>query len=136
MIVKDIMSSSVVSVNTNQSVTEAAKLMSNYNIGSVPVVAENSVLGIITDRDIVLRCIAKEISANDCKVGDIMSTGATYVTSDQPVYDAIKLMASHQVRRLPVIDNGKLLGIVSLADIARERCTPEIAEALSEISLP
>jgi CBS domain-containing protein len=134
--VSELMSTRVVSVEPGTNVREAAVLMNRNNIGSVPVVENGAVSGMLTDRDIVLRCVAEGKDASTVRVSDICTTGAVSVKPGQPIHDAINLMASEQIRRLPVVDNGRLVGILSLADIAREKSGMELAEALSEISMP
>ncbi len=136
MIVKDIMSSYVVTASINDTVSSAAKLMSKHNIGAIPVTEGDTLKGIITDRDIVLRCVANGTDTNSCKVGNIMTSSAACISPNQDVTDAVKLMANEQIRRVPVLENGKIQGIVTLADIARIRHSTEISAALTEISMP
>lgn len=136
MLVKDIMSTHVVTVTQEDTAQNAATLMKSHNIGAVPVLCGKNVCGILTDRDIVLRVVASGKSATECKVSDVMTSSTACVTPNQSVSDAVSLMASEQVRRLPVLDNGNLAGIITLADIARIRKSPEVANALSEISMP
>ena len=111
-------------------------LMNRNNIGAVPVVEGGHVRGILTDRDIVLRCVSEGRDASTLHVSDVCSSGAISVGPSQSVSEAMRLMSAEQVRRLPVVENGKLLGMVSLADIARERAGMELAQAISEISMP
>lgn len=132
--VNDVMSKKVIALLPSDSVRDAAKLMSYHNIGSIPVVSGGELKGIITDRDIVIRCIAQNKSVDNMHVSELMSTDITFVTPDQTVHDAISLMASEQIRRLPVIRNGFIDGMISLSDIARLHAGPEIASAISEIS--
>ena len=115
---------------------EAAVLMYENDIGSVPVISGRKLKGIITDRDIVTRCIAKGKQPDKTKVSELMSTNIAFLNPDQTVHDAVSLMAEEKVRRLPVVKDGHLDGIVSLADIARIHSGPEIANAISEISIP
>ena len=136
MQVHDVMSNRVICVAPDDNAIAAAKLMSQHNIGAVPVAEGNQIKGMLTDRDIVLRCVAIGKNPGKVKASDIMSTGAVTLAPAQPLKDAIDTMASEQIRRLPVVDGGKLTGIVSLCDIARANKTPEVAQALSEISLP
>lgn len=136
MLVKDVMSSHVITVSQEDTAQAAATLMKDNNIGAVPVLSGRNVCGMLTDRDIVLRCVAAGKSPTQCKVSEVMTGCAACVTPTQSVSDAISLMSSEQVRRLPVLENGTLAGIVSLADIARIRKSPEVANALSEISMP
>lgn len=136
MQVREIMTTRIISVSSNSTVKDAALLMNKNNIGSVPVVDSGSVRGMLTDRDIVLRCVAESKDAGNLKVADICSQGAISVKPDETVSNAMHLMSSEQVRRLPVVDNGKLIGMLSFADIAREKSGMELAEAISDISMP
>ncbi|MFT8890003.1 MAG: CBS domain-containing protein [Ethanoligenens sp.] len=136
MQVSEIMTTRIVSVEPASSVRDAASLMSRNNIGAVPVVDNGAVRGMLTDRDIVLRCVSEKKDADTLKVSDICSHGAVSVRPQDPVSNAIHLMSAEQVRRLPVVDNGKLVGMLSFADIAREKAGMEIAQSISEISMP
>ena len=136
MQVREIMTTRIVSVSPGATVKEAAQLMNKNNIGAVPVAEGAAVRGMLTDRDIVLRCVAENRDAGTLKVSDICSQGAVSVKPEESVSDAVNLMASEQVRRLPVVENGRLVGMLSFADIAREKSGMEVAEAISEISMP
>lgn len=136
MLVRDIMTTRVVSVQPTATVRDAAQLMTRNNIGAVPVVDSGMVRGMLTDRDIVLRCVAERRDANTLRVSDICSQGAVSVKPDEEVSQAMHLMSSEQVRRLPVVDNGKIVGMLSFADVAREKSGMELADAISEISMP
>lgn len=133
-IVKDIMSKNVVAVLPNDTAEDAARLMSENDIGSVPVIASGKLKGLLTDRDIVTRCISKGKTASATQVSELMTTDVAYVTPEQSVHEAISMMAAERVRRLPVVKEGVVDGMVSLADIARIHSGPEIASALTEIS--
>ena len=132
--VRDLMSRNIIAVLPGDTALDAARLMQEYNIGALPVVSAGEVRGMLTDRDIVMRCVAAGKNAYEAKVSDIMSTDVAFVTPNQPVRDAIRLMGSEQVRRLPVVRDGYIDGMISLADIVRRHQTPEVAEAISEIS--
>lgn len=136
MQVRELMTTRIVSVEPLTTVKEAAFLMNKHNIGALPVVENGSVRGMLTDRDIVLRCVAEGKDAANIKVNEICSSGAVSVKSTQSVKDAMHVMSTEQVRRLPVVDDGKLIGMLSFADIAREKSGMELAEAISEISMP
>ena len=133
-IVKDIMSKNVVAVLPNDTAEDAARLMSENDIGSVPVIASGKLKGLLTDRDIVTRCISKGKIASATQVSELMTTDVAYVTPEQSVHEAISMMAAERVRRLPVVKEGVVDGMVSLADIAKIHSGPEIASALTEIS--
>lgn len=136
MQVSDVMTTRIVSVEPNATVKTAAELMNTHNIGAVPVVSGSNVEGMITDRDIVLRCVAENKDADSVKVSDICSKGTVSVKPDENLKSALNVMASQQIRRLPVVDSGKLVGMLSIADIAREKSGMELAEAISDISMP
>ena len=136
MQVSEIMTTRTITVEPASTVKEAAALMNKHNIGAVPVVENGDVRGMLTDRDIVLRCVSEGRDACSLKVSDICSGGAVSVKPTQSVRDAMHLMSSEQVRRLPVVDGGKLVGILSMADIAREKSGMELADAIAEISMP
>ncbi len=136
MKVFDLMSDSTITVGVSEPVTAAARLMRQYNIGAVPVCDDKGHLrGMITDRDIVIRCTALDKAAKDTKVSDVMTRGAITIDDRAHVSEAARLMADAQVRRLPVCRDGVLVGMLSLADLARSSdCDTEAAEALCEIS--
>lgn len=134
MKIKDIMTTDVKSVSPNDSLSQAALLMEQLNVGSVPVVDNNKVVGIVTDRDITLRNVARGQNPNQ-KVSDVMTTNVTSAPPDMDVHSAANIMASNQIRRLPVVDNGNLVGIVAIGDLAVEDIFEnEAGEALHDIS--
>ena len=137
MKVKDVMSTNVVCVEPNESAAVAARLLSRFNVGALPVCTKDGRLrGMVTDRDIVLRCVAADDDAQTVKVSDIMTRRIYSVDAQESIQNASALMARRQVRRLPVEEGGKLVGMVSLGDVAKlQDYTTEAAEALSEISM-
>ena len=137
MKVKDIMTKNVAYINPEASVIEAAQLMQKHNIGSVPVMDSSGIVGIVTDRDIVVRNIAHGKSPHDTSVKDVMTSQVATVTPDTNVDEMTELMSRHQIRRIPVIQNNTLVGIVALGDMATcPGADMEASEALSEISKP
>ena len=114
---KDIMSKNLVTVQPDTSVREVAQLMKQHDIGNVLVVENNQLRGIVTDRDIVLRLVAENGDLNG-GVRALMSGDVTTLDADTDVNEASRIMASQQIRRLPVVENGKPVGIVSLGDLA------------------
>ncbi len=136
MKISEIMSTSTVSVTTEESAALAARLLSRHNIGSLPVCDEDGrVRGVVTDRDIVIRCVAAGDDPENTPVGDIMTGSVISVNPGEDVERAAELMGKGQVRRLPVTEGGKLVGIVSLGDIAKLSSRGmEAARALGEIS--
>lgn len=136
MQVKDLMCPSVVTVDPQDSAANAARLLSRHNVGSLPVCGEDGGLrGIITDRDIVLRCVATEEDPNKTEVQKVMSRNCATVSPTADAREAAKIMAQEQVRRLPVVEENKVVGMVSLGDLSLSRsCDMEAGAALSEIS--
>jgi len=132
----DIMTDRVVTVGQDEPVSTAARLLKRHNIGALPVCDKDGRLrGILTDRDIVLRCVAADADPAQVKVNEIMSRGVITAGPFDPVDKVVRLMSEDQVRRLPVVDSGKVVGMVSLGDMARNsNCEMEAAEALTEIS--
>lgn len=136
MQIKDLMNPSVVTIEPTSSAALAARLISRHNIGVLPVCgADGRLRGVVTDRDIVLRCIAAEEDPAQTMVRDIMTRSCTAVSPHADCRQAARLMSKQQVRRLPVVEEGRLVGMLSLADLARShRYDMEAAQALSEIS--
>jgi CBS domain-containing protein len=117
-----------------ESVVEAAKLMRAENVGSLPVVESGRLVGMVTDRDIALRVVADAENASAITVGQIASSDPVTVKPDANLDEALGLMAKHQVRRMPVVQNDRLVGIVAQADVALEgdeRKTGEVVEQIS-----
>ena len=136
MKVSDIMSSRVISIGQNEPVSAAARLLKHANVGALPVCdAKQRLRGIVTDRDIVTRCVALGADPEETPVGEIMSRGVVTASPLEEVNAAVRRMREDQVRRLPVLDEGRLVGIVTLCDMARDsNCDMEAAAALTEIS--
>lgn len=135
MRVKDCMTKLVVSISAAEPACVAARMMARYNIGALPVHGSGGRLeGIVTDRDIVLRCIAAGKSPKSVRVHELMTGRVATAAPDTDVSAAAGIMASEQVRRLPVVEQGRLVGMVSLADISRRPdYMMEAAETLEDI---
>ena len=136
MNVKDVMSTRLVTVSPEESTAVAARLLARHNIGALPVCTKDGKLkGMVTDRDIVLRCVAADEDPQHLKISEIMTRKVYSVGALDSLENASVLMSREQIRRLPVQEGGKLVGMVSLGDVAK---TPglgrETAQALSEIS--
>jgi CBS domain-containing protein len=132
---REIMTRSVKTANREMSLREVAVLMRDGDCGAMPVCENGKLVGIVTDRDIVVRAIADGRSS-ETKVGDVMTTEIYSVKPDDFVFEAIRLMGERQVRRIPVVDEkGALAGIIAMADVALEmEDEREIAETLEDIS--
>lgn len=132
--IRESMTKDLVTISSSQSIQEAAELMSSQNVGSIPVVDGGQVKGVITDRDITLRSTANGMS-NDTKVADVMSSNLVTGTPDMSSEEAAQLMASNQIRRLPIVENNQLVGYVALGDLATDQMSNEAAgQALTNIS--
>jgi CBS domain-containing protein len=129
--IKDAMTSDPVTVDASATLEDAAKLMADKDIGNVLVVENNEVQGIVTDRDIVVRGIAKGNDPSEASVREVASTDLEALSPDDSIEDAIKKMEEKDVRRLPVVDDGKPVGVVSLGDLAQAR---DRDSALADIS--
>ena len=134
--VRDAMTEDPRSIGASASIVEAARLMREQHIGSLPVTEEERLVGMITDRDITTRVVAESAVPEKTSVGDVYSRDLIIVEPDNDLDQALQLMARHQVRRLPVVENGKLVGMVAQADIALSENvrTGELVGAISEPS--
>jgi len=132
--VKDAMTSDVKTATPSLSLTDAAKLMKQEDVGSVPVVDGERLIGMLTDRDIVVRGIADGSDPHAVKAGDIASRDVVSVRPDDDLDEALRLMAQHQVRRLPVVEDGHLVGVVAQADVAHEAKEKAVGQLVEEIS--
>ena len=130
------MTPGVRAVAPTDSVMEAARTIKEQDVGSLPVVEDGRVVGIVTDRDIVVRAVAEGVDPRTATVGDVASGDLVTVEPDEDLDDALKLMAQHRVRRLPVVENGRLVGVVAQADVALEANDKDAGEMLAEISQP
>ncbi len=134
MKVSDIMSSRVVTIDRHEPVIAAARLLKRMNLGALPVTDRSGrLVGMLTDRDIAVRCVAAGGDSRSMTVGDIMSRGVVTAAPDAEISDAARSMGRGQIRRLPVVEDGRLIGMLSLADMARS-CDMEAAAALADIS--
>lgn len=135
MQVKELMTHAIVTVSPEATVSAAARLLSRHNVGCLPVCGENGALeGMVTDRDIVLRCVAINADPAKTSVRAVMTGRILSVTPDDSAARAAKLMAREQVRRIPVAQDGKIVGMVTLGNLAQTRqFSMETAECLCEI---
>jgi CBS domain-containing protein len=137
MNVSDCMTRDVAVVSPNDTIQQAAKIMSQIDAGILPVAENDRLVGMVTDRDITVRAVGEGKDPVQCRVRDVMTSEVRYVYEDDALEDAADNMAELQVRRLPVISREKrLVGIISLADIAREHEPRQAGEALQGISRP
>jgi CBS domain-containing protein len=135
--VSEVMSTDVQTISPDDTIEEAAQEMRDGDFGLVPVVEDEQLVGVVTDRDIAIRAVA-EGKDPSTPVSEVMSEGVVWVNEDDSVEDAARIMSEHQIRRLPVVDSEQhLVGIVSLGDFAVDSSEIEpVVEALSDISRP
>jgi signal-transduction protein with cAMP-binding, CBS, and nucleotidyltransferase domain len=132
--VRDVMTPGPIGVDYDQSVGEAARAMRDWGVGAILVVSNRSLYGLVTDRDLVVRAVAEERGADE-PVGPLSSANLIGVDADAGVHEAMRLMRQHGVRRLPVLEDGQVAGIVSLGDLAMQD-EPDLAFAqLSAIAV-
>ena len=136
MKVRDVMTDAVIRINPDESVSVAARTLEHYNIGVLPVCGyDGKVCGVVKDRDLVTRCLAAGRSPAATPVRDVMTQQVVSVKPDMDTGAAAHLMGRRQIRRLPVMENGRLCGMVSLGDLARwEESAPDATDALADIS--
>jgi signal-transduction protein with cAMP-binding, CBS, and nucleotidyltransferase domain len=128
--VRDVMTPGPIGVDYNQSIGEAARTMRDWGVGAVLVVRNESLYGLVTDRDLVVRAVAEARGADE-PVGPLSSANLIGVDANADVREAMRLMRRHAVRRLPVLEDGQVTGIVSLGDMA---ITGEPALAFAQLS--
>ena len=136
MKLREIMTDSVVRINPDESVAVAARTLARHNIGALPVCGgDGRLCGLVTDRDLVTRCVAAGRLPASTPVRDVMTTNVISAQPDMDTGAAAHLMGRQQIRRLPVVENGRLCGMVSLGDLAnREETAYDATDALTEIS--
>ncbi|MFL6717829.1 MAG: CBS domain-containing protein [Burkholderiaceae bacterium] len=136
-LISEIMTPDVATLGTNETIERAAQLMDELNVGSIPVVEGGRLVGMVTDRDIVVRAVSAGRAPGQTSVADVMSAGISYCFTDEVVDEVMQRMRDIQVRRMPVMDRatGRLAGIVALGDLATKH-SAEVDRTLSEISTP
>ena len=136
MKVREVMTNPVIRIHPEESVAVAARTLTHYNIGILPVCGNDGrVCGLVTDRDLVTRCLASGRSPANTPVRDVMTSKIVSATPDMDASMAAGLMGREQIRRLPVLENGRLCGMVSLGDLALQKeSSMDAGDALSEIS--
>src|SRR6266480_2710254 len=135
ILVRHAMTEAPTAIRPDMNAADTAGMMRSEDVGAIPVVQEGSVLGVVTDRDLTIRVIAERKDPTEVKVGDIMTGSPITVSPDAKLSDARQLMEQHQVRRLLVTKGEKLVGILSLGDVAwADASTREVGEALKAVS--
>jgi CBS domain-containing protein len=132
--VRNVMTQNPTSCDPAASAVEAARVMASEGVGSVPVVKDRRLVGLVTDRDLVVRVLAEGRDPNSTTVGDIASSDLETVSPDDGLDTVLRKMASSKVRRLPVVEGDQLVGIVAQADVARQGDDVETGQVVEEIS--
>ncbi|MFH8109765.1 MAG: CBS domain-containing protein [Candidatus Aenigmatarchaeota archaeon] len=131
MLIKDVMNRNVIATKPEVSVREAAKIMTKYHIGSLIILEDEKIAGIITEGDIIRKVIVEGKDLDETKVRDIMTEKVITITPDKTVEDAVKLMMEKRIKKLPVVDNEKLIGIITASDIMVVE--PKLIEAIASL---
>jgi CBS domain-containing protein len=133
--IRDLMTENPCSIDADKSVAYAAKMMRDEDVGLAPIVEGDKLIGTLTDRDIAIRVVAEGKDADETTVREIASTNLVTIDPQQDLDEALRLMAKHQVRRLPVVEeDGRLVGVVAQADVAREGDDTRTGQVVQEIS--
>lgn len=131
--VEDVMVKEVMTIDENSTVKEAAEVMNKFEIGCLIAVRKGKAMGIITERDLLERIVAKAKDANKTKVKDVMSSPLIVVEPDMGLEEAVKLMFQMKIKKLPVVDGKRLVGLVTLTDIARFQ--PQMINILKQLAM-
>jgi CBS domain-containing protein len=133
--VSEAMSSNPCSIDATKSVTYAAKMMRDEDVGVAPIVEGQKLVGVLTDRDVAIRVVAEGRDPQSTTVTEVASKEVVTVDPQQDLDEALRLMAKHQVRRLPVVEeDGRLVGVLAQADVAREGDDTRTGQVVEEIS--
>jgi CBS domain-containing protein len=135
MKVKDMMHKGVACVSPDTAIDAVAKKMRELDVGAIPVTSDGALVGMITDRDITVRCVAGNETMSKIMAKDVMTSGVVYCRDNEDVEDAVRIMEGKQIRRLPVLDEAmQMVGMVSLGDVSHalpRDITGEVAKAVS-----
>ena len=133
--IREAMTSNPCSIDADKSVAYAAKMMRDEDVGIAPIVEGDRLVGVLTDRDVAVRVVAEGLDPEKVKVSEVASRDVVTLDPQQDLDEALRLMARHQVRRLPVVEeDGKLVGIVAQADVATQASESQTGEVVEQIS--
>jgi CBS domain-containing protein len=133
--VREVMTSNPCSIDADKSVAYAAKMMRDEDVGIAPVVEGDRLVGVLTDRDIAVRVVAEGRDPEQVKASEVASRDLVTLDPQQDLDEALRLMARHQVRRLPVVEeDGRLVGVVAQADVAKQAGDRQTGEVVEQIS--
>ena len=131
---RDLMTSPAQCLSPDETLVDAARMLSKYDVGSMPVVDGESLVGVLTDRDIVISGVAKGLDLAETKVSEIATSDVVSVSPDDDAESVAKTLAERQIRRVPVVEDGKVLGVISQADVALELDNSTAGEVVEGIS--
>ena len=132
--IKELMTENPATCPPSATITDVAKVMAGEDVGPVPIVESDRLVGFVTDRDIVVRAVAEGRDPSSTTIGEIMTSDVTTVTPDTDVEEALETMGGLQVRRLPVVEGDRLVGIVAQADLARQLQEAKVGDVVEDIS--
>lgn len=134
-LVRHVMASDLKTARPDMNAFDGAALMGSYDVGSIPIVDDDGFVGIVTDRDLVLRVLAARRDPMETRLGDILTRETVTISPDATLAEARQLMAEHQIRRLPVLKGTELVGIIAIGDVAVADASPRaVGEVLREVS--
>lgn len=129
---RDIMIKKVVTIEHDKTAQDAAKLMAEHGIGSLVIISDGNPVGIVTERDLVHKVCTKDIASSKIPLSDVMSSPVIWAEPDVPIETAVQRMFNNKIRRLPILENGKLVGIVTVTDLAKHLRTKSLIEKIFE----
>ena len=129
---RDIMIKKVITIELDKTAKDAAKLMAEHSIGSLVIVSDGEPAGIVTERDLVRKVCAKDIASSKVPLSNVMSSPVIWAEPDVPIETAVQRMFNNKIRRLPILENGKLVGIVTVSDLAKHLRTKSLIEKIFE----
>ncbi|MDQ4018519.1 MAG: CBS domain-containing protein [Actinomycetota bacterium] len=132
--IRDVMTPNPTTCPPSATVTDAARAMASEDVGPIPVAEGDRLVGMVTDRDLVVRVLAEGRDANSTTLQEIMASDLVTVEPGTQLEEALQLMSDNQVRRLPVVEGGRLVGIVAQADVARAADEEQVGEVVQDIS--
>ena len=131
---RDVMTTGTQCIKEDQTLTEAARMMRDLDVGSLPICGNDEKLhGMLTDRDIVVRCVAEGGDCNQTRAGDVAQGSVHWVSADADIDDALAIMSEHQVKRLPVLEDHRLVGMISETDLTKKIDSGRLAHVVSDV---
>lgn len=132
--IKDAMTRKVLTTTPNTTVAKAAKVMAERGVGSIVIVTGKKPVGILTERDLLMKVVSADLTPSKIRVDKIMSKPVTSISPDSDIIEAARLMAKNKIRRLPVVEHGNMVGIITTSDISA--ISPELAETVTRTEVP